>query len=147
MCGIELLDGDLWNTKWKTHHVTCTFSLINVGTANLYFIVISSNMSPFTLRLQLNHPIQHESKWRVNMKFGTNVCMFHRFEEINISQGGVLTTVGIVGTLLSGFTIYCLIFHVKLPYSQVMVNKPRICWVFKSVYSFFSSRTNSSGTF
>ena len=40
-------------------------------------------------------------------------------------QGGVLTTVGILGTFLSGFTIYCLIFHVKLPYSQVMINNPR----------------------
>ena len=59
------------------------------------------------------------------MNFGTNVCMLHRFEEIIFFQGGVLTTVGIVGTFLSGFTIYCLIFHVKLPYSQVMINDPR----------------------
>ena len=30
-----------------------------------------------------------------------------------------MTTVGIVGTILSTFTIYCLIRHVKLPYRQV----------------------------
>ena len=46
---------------------------------------------------------------------------FYGFKKINALQGGVLTTVGILGTFLSGFTIYCLIFHVKLPYSQVLI--------------------------
>ena len=30
---------------------------------------------------------------------------------------------GIIGTFLSGFTIYALIRHVKLPYCQVIINK------------------------
>ena len=38
-------------------------------------------------------------------------------------QGGILTSVGIIGTFLSGFTIYALIRHVKLPYCQVIINK------------------------
>ncbi|XP_063681998.1 allatostatin-A receptor-like [Bolinopsis microptera] len=36
----------------------------------------------------------------------------------SLVNGGILTSVGIIGTFLSAFTIYALIRHVKLPYCQ-----------------------------
>ena len=77
---------------------------------------------PFKVHKYLNLAIIQ--KWHSRLSTGIHVLPVIRYNIIIIItyclfQGTCLTVIGIVGFVMSSFTLYCLIFHVKLPSRQV----------------------------